>query len=36
MERMRRLALETKCIEVYNCVTYKKNVRNKNRWEQVR
>ena len=36
MERVRRLALEIKCIEIYNCVTYRKNERNKNVWEPVK
>ena len=35
-ERVRKLALEIKCIEVYNVVVYHKNALKKTRWEPLK
>ena len=33
IDRVRKLAQDIKCIELYNCAVYHKNERHKNRWE---
>ena len=36
VDRVRKLALEIKCIELYNCVVYHKNALKKTRWEPIK